>query len=220
MKSRFAWLAVVACIALSSAGPSIASGQAAQPLQLDPLSKFDIQSRRQIQSLIDSARLENLPWNSLRLKAIEGANKKYDGKKVLTVLRGYYKSLEQARGALGPLATPEEIETGASVLAAGVNVEDLSNFRVASASRSPMRPLTYLADLIDKHNVPRNDAIDAFTKLWKDGAADSDFDGLWRLVDQDILGGLSPRAALQSRMKSLPPRSKPPAGQEMENPRS
>jgi hypothetical protein len=81
-----------------------------------------------------------------------------------------------------------------------------------------MRPLTYLADLIDKHNVPRNDAIEAFTRLWKDGAGDSDFDGLWRGVDQDILGGVAPRAALQSRMKSLPVR--PPVDQEMENPRS
>jgi hypothetical protein len=214
MKLRLSGIAVMLCAALSSVG-------AQQPLQPDPLSKFDIQSRRQIQSLIDSARLENLPWNALRLKAIEGANKKYDGKRVLTVLRAYYKSLEQARGALGPLASPEEIETGASVLAAGVNIEDLTNFRVVTASRSPMRPLTYLADLIDKHNVPRNDAIDAFTKLWKDGAADSDFDGLWRLVDQDILSGVSPRAALQSRMRSLPPRAnKPPAAKDMENPRS
>jgi len=213
MKLRLSGIAVILSVALSSVG-------AQQPLQPDPLSKFDISSRRQIQGLIDSARMESLPWNALRLKAIEGANKKYDGKKVLAVLRAYYKSLEQSRGALGPLASPEEIETGASVLAAGVNIEDLASFRVVTASRSPMRPLTYLADLIDKHNVPRNDAIDAFSKLWKDGAADSDFDGLWRLVDQDILSGVSPRAALQSRMKSLPPRAKPPADQEMENPRS
>ena len=212
MKLRFSGIAVMLCVALSSVG-------AQQPLQPDPLSKFDIQSRRQIQSLIDSARLENLPWNALRLKAIEGANRKYDGKKVLSVLRAYYKSLEQSRGALGPVASDEDIETGASVLAAGVNVEDLANFRVVTPARSPMRPLTYLADLIDKHNVPRNDAIEAFARLWKDGAADSDFDGLWRAVDQDILGGVNPRQALQSRMRSLPPR-KPPAVQEMENPRS
>jgi hypothetical protein len=214
MKWRFAGLTAMLCVALSSLG-------AQQPLQLDPLSRFDIQSRRQIQSLIDSARAENLPWNALRLKAIEGANRKFDGKKVLAVLRAFYKSLELSRSALGPLASSEDVETGASVLAAGVSIEDLANFRVVSAARSPMRPLTYLADLIDKHNVPRNDAIEAFTKLWKDGAADADFDGLWRLVDQDILSGVSPRAALQSRMRSLPPRAnKPPAAQDMENPRS
>ena len=211
MKWRFAGSALLLVAALSSVG-------AQQTYQPDPLSKFDIQSRRQIQNLIDSARQADLPWNALRLKAIEGANKKYDGKRVLVVLREYYKSLEQSRQALGPLASPEEIETGASVLAARVSSEDLARFRVATPGRSPMRALVYLADLIDKHNVPREDAIDAFSRLWKDGAADSDFDGLWQLVDQDILGGLNPRSALQNRMRSLPVRLKPPG--EMENPNS
>ena len=211
MKWRLAGSALLLAAALSGAG-------AQSTYQPDPLSKFDIQSRRQIQNLIDSARQAELPWNALRLKAIEGANKKHEGKKVLVVLRDYYKSLEQAKQALGPLASAEEIETGASVLAARVSVDDLAKFRVATPGRSPMRALVYLADLIDKHNVPRDDAIEAFSRLWKDGAADSDFDGLWQLVDQDILGGLNPRTALQSRMRNLPARLKPPG--EMENPNS
>lgn len=212
MKWRLAGSAVLLAVALSGAG--------AQQFQPDPLSKFDTQSRRLIQNLIDSARSEGLPWNALRLKAIEGANKKYAGKDVLVVLRRYLKALEQSRGALGPVASPEEIETGASVLAAGVSSEDLARFRVAFPNRSPMRALTYLADLIDKHNVPRDEAIDAFARLWKDGAADSDFDGLWRAVDQDILGGISPRSAFQNRVRNMPRSSKPPGQQEMENPRS
>lgn len=211
MNWRLASTALLMSVALSGA-------TAQQSPQPDPLLKLN-EWRRPVQALIDSARIEGLPWNALRLKAIEGINKKYNNKAILEALRKYYRALEQSRAALGPMASDEEIETGASVLAAGVNAEDLAKFRVSGIGRSPMRPLTYLADLIDKHHVPSNDAIDAFSKLWKDGAADSDFDGLWRLVDQDILSGVSPRAALQSRMRSLPPR-KPPADQEMENPRS
>jgi hypothetical protein len=216
MKWRLAGSAMLLFAALSGAGAQ----QQAQQFQPDPLSKFDIQSRRQIQSLIDSARLEGLPWNALRMKAIEGANKKYQGKDVLPVLRRYYRALEQSRSALGPVASPEEIETGASVLAAGVSLDDLARFRVALPNRSPMRALTYLADLIAQHNVPRDQAIDAFAKLWKDGAADSDFDGLWRLVDQDILGGISPRDAFQNRVRNMPRVVKPPVDQDMENHRS
>ena len=201
MKWRFAGSALLLIAALTSAG-------AQQTVQPDPLSRFDQQTRQKIQMLIDSARLENLPWNAIRLKAIEAAAKKYKGKDVVDALRRYYKALEQSRNALGPLASAEEIETGASVLATGVNTEDLAKFRVTSETRSPMRPLTYLADLISQHNVPRNDAIEAFTKLWKDGAADSDFDGLWRLVDQDILSGLNPRSAFQNRVRNMP--TKPP----------
>jgi hypothetical protein len=204
MKWRFTGSALLLVAALSNVG--------AQPVaQPDPLFKFDIQTRRQIQTLIDSAKAEKLPWNAIRLKAIEAAVKKVKSKDVVDKLRSFYKELQQSRNALGPIASADEIEAGASVLATGVNSEDLANFRVVSERRSPMRPLTYLADLISQHNVPRNDAIEAFTRLWKDGAADSDFDGLWRLVDQDILGGLNPRSAFQNRVRNMPARlSKPP----------
>lgn len=213
MNSRLSVSALMLCVALSSAA---AQQQAGSP---DPLSKLDIQSLAIVRGIIDSAKNEGLPWNSLRLKAIEGINKKYKNKAIIEALRTYYRRLELSRAALGPLATEEEIEAGASVLAADVSAEDLGRFRVVARPRSPSVALTYLADLIDKHQVPRKDALEAFGKLWKDGAADSDFEGLWRGVDQDILGGVSPQAALQSRMRSLPPR-KPPVGQEMENPRS
>jgi hypothetical protein len=214
MKWRFAGSSLLLCAALSSVG--------AQQVQPDPLVKLN-EWRPKVQALIDSARAERLPWNALRLKALEGVNKKPMGisnKAIYEALLTFYRRLEQSRAALGPMATDQEIEAGASVLAAQVSTEDLAKFRVSGTGRSPMAPLTYLADLIDKHQVPKNEAIEAFTKLWKDGAAESDFDGLWRLVDQDILGGVAPRAALQSRMKSLPPRAKPPVDQEMENPRS
>ena len=213
MKWRFAGSSLLFVAALSSLG-------AQQQVQPDPLLKLN-EWRPRGQALIDSAKAERLPWNSIRLKAIEGIRKGYNNKAIFEALEKYSRRLEQSRGALGPMATDEEIETGASVLAANVPTEDLAKFRVSGTGRSPMRPLTYLADLIDKHNVPRSEAIDAFTKLWKDGAADSDFDGLWHAVDQDILSGVSPRNALQSRMRSLPPRAnKPPGDQQTENPRS
>ena len=215
MKWRIAGSVVVLAAALTG------GAAAQQDYQPDPLGRLDAPSRRQILTLIDSARLADLPWNALRLKAIEGANKKIDGKRVLAVIREYYKSLVLSKSVLGPKASTEDVETGASVLAAKVSREDLAQFRVTTAGRSPTRALVYLADLIDKHNVPHDDAVAAFSKLWKDGAADADFDGLWRLVDQDILSGVSPRAALQSRVRSLPPRlSKPPAEQDEENPHS
>ena len=211
MKLRLAGSSVLLLLALAATAGS------QQLPDVDPLSKLDIQSRRQITSLIDSARLADLPWNALRLKAIQGVSLKVDSKRVVAVVRDYFKSLQVARAALGPLATAEEVETGAALLAAHVSVDDLSKFKVNSPGRSPTRAMVYLADLIDKQNVPQDEAVAAFAKLWKEGASDNDFDGLWRLVDQDILSGVSPRAALQNRMRSLPPRSKPPADMEMEN---
>src|SRR5205085_11397668 len=87
------------------------SGATAQPsAQPDPLLKLN-EWRPKVQALIDSARGEGLPWGSLRLKAIEGINKKYNGKAILEALRKYYRALEQSRAALGPMASDEEIET-------------------------------------------------------------------------------------------------------------
>jgi hypothetical protein len=198
---------------------SVANAQ--QEVQVDPLFKLDPQSRIKIQNLIDSAKLAELPWNALRLKAIEGANRKYEGRVVVDVVRKYYVTLKESKTILGPLASAEEIETGASALAAGLRSEDLMLFRVTTRGHSPTSALVYLADLVDKHNVPRDDAVSAFAKLWKDGAADSELYALWRGIDQDILSGVSPKAALQNRMRSLPPRpTKPPAEQDEENPRS
>jgi len=189
---------------------TLVQAAAAQDSQAEPLSSLEQRFRVQIESLIDSARQAGLPWAAVRSKALEGVNKKVDGARIVAVVRQYYANLMKSREALGNVG-PGEIETGASVLTAGVRPEDLALFRPTTAGRSPTRALVYLADLISaKHGVPRDDAVAAFAKLWKDGAGDSDFDGLWRGIDQDILSGVNPKAALQNRVRSLPVRSMRP----------
>ena len=200
---------------------SVSTSLAAQDGQPDPLAKLDTRYRFQIESLIDSAHQSGLPWAAVRSKALEGINRKIDGPRIVGVVRQYYASLVKSREILGPLGSTE-IETGASALTAGIRGEDLALFRPTTAGRSPVRALVYLADLISaKHGVPRDDAVAAFAKLWKDGAGDSDFDLLWRGIDQDILSGVNPKAALQAQMRRLPARSiRPPTDQDEENPRS
>src|SRR5205085_2129891 len=110
MNWRLRTSALLMAAAFSGAGSSVSSGQAPQSAQPDPLVKLN-EWRPKVQALIDSARGEGLPWNALRLKAIEGINKKYNGKAILEALRKYYRALEQSRAALGPMASDEEIET-------------------------------------------------------------------------------------------------------------
>jgi len=185
-----------------------ASGAGAQSTTLPPEAylRLDNASRKQVEALIDSAREAGLPWSVLRSTAIKGALMKTEGKRIVSTMREQYKALELSKVALGRLASEEEVAAGSAVLLAHVSPDDLAKFRVVSQNRSPLHPLTYLADLITRQDVPRDEAIGAITKLWKDGAADSDFDGLWHAVDSDILSGLPPGQALQSRMKAMPPR--------------
>lgn len=205
MKWRLAGTGLLLLAAVSGAG-----AQSSTTIPPEAALRIDYLSRKQIEALIDSARDAGLPWNALRSTAIKGAMSRRDGKTIVTKLREYYKALELSKVALGRLATDEEVDAGAAVLLAHVTPDDLAKFRVVSKSRSPLHPLTYLADLITNQDVPRDEAIAALSKLWKDGAADSDFDGLWQAVGQDILSGLPPGQALQSRMKIMPPPRKPP----------
>jgi hypothetical protein len=200
---------------------SFASGAVAQEAQPDPLSRLDLRYRLQIDAIIDSARQAGLPWAAVRSKALQGINIKADAPKIVSVVRAYYANLVKSREMLGALGAAE-IETGASALTAGVHPEELALFRPTAAGRSPTSALMYLTALISaKQGVPRDDAVAAFAKLWKEGVGDSDFEGLWRNVDQDILSGVSPKAALQTRMRGLPARSmRPPTDQHQENPHS
>ena len=199
----------------------LAGNAAAQDQQPEPLSRLDLRYRLQVEAVIDSARQAGLPWAAVRSKALQGINMKADGPKIVSVVRQYYVNLVKSREALGPIGATE-IETGASALAAGVRQEDLALFRPTTPGRSPTSALMYLTALISaRQGVPRDDAVTAFAKLWKDGVGDSDFEGLWRNVDQDILSGVSPKAALQTRMRGLPARSmRPPTDQHQENPHS
>jgi hypothetical protein len=200
---------------------ALASGAPGQEPQPDPLSRLDLRYRLQVEAIIDSARQAGLPWTAVRSKALQGINIKADGPKIVSVVRQYYANLVKSREALGALGATE-IETGAAALTAGVRLEDLALFRPTTTARSPTSALMYLTALISaKQGVPRDDAVAAFAKLWKDGVGDSDFEGLWRNVDQDILSGVSPKAALQNQVRRLPARSmRPPTEQHEENPHS
>ena len=193
----------------------------AQDSATDQLFKLDGRSRAQIEALLDSAKQAGLPWTLVRSKALEGITKKVDGPKVVATVRQYYVMLVKSRDVLGPLG-PTDLDAGAAALTAGLRAEELAQFRPLPSGRSPAAALVYLADLIGaKHGVPHDDAVTAFAKLWKDGAGDTDFYGLWHGIDQDILSGVSPKAALQSQLRRLPARSaRPPSEQNQENPHS
>src|SRR4051812_45214429 len=124
MKWRVAGSTLLLALAVHTAGAQ---------QQPDPLTKLDLQTLRQVQGIIDSARSAGLPWSSLRLKAVEFVAKKYKNEQVVKAVRDYYRSLTAARTALGPLASAEDLEAGASLLAAHVSTDDLAKFKVASA---------------------------------------------------------------------------------------
>jgi hypothetical protein len=173
----------------------------------DPLLRLDANSRFAVELVIDSARAEGLPTGPLQSKALEGIQKKADGKKIVDAVRKQLGYLRTARNVLG--GVPEdELTAAAAVVEAGAKPTQLAVFRVRYKGRNDLAAFTYWADLITR-GVPSEDASSAITKLWQDGADDATFLSLWKSVQSDILQGLNPGAALQARIREAPGRAPP-----------
>lgn len=169
--------------------------------EIDPLSRLDPNSRYAIELVLDSAHTLGIPNHPLMSKTLEGIAKHQDGRRIIAAVRSLFTSLKEARVVLGPTLNEAEWTAAASVLQAGVPAGVLAKFRPTRQSKQQLSmPFVVLADLITR-GVPIDTASSAIVQLWQRGAADGDFIGLWKAVDQDILSGENPGAALQQRIR-------------------
>jgi hypothetical protein len=183
---------------------------AAAAQEPDPLSRLDPTSRYAIEVMMDSAGRVGLPSEALLSKTLEGSRKGHPGPKVVQVVRRYFGLLRDARTALGTEVSLDELTAAAGALLAGVDQPSLTRLRSSRRGRSILTPLVVLADLVSR-GVPPTDASSAIARWLQNGAADSDFMGLWKGVEQDIISGAPPAAALDRRAREIPGRV-PPGG--------
>jgi len=213
---------VVVCVAATALGALNPAALTAQ--DADPLSRLDPQTRFTVEVIIDSARVAGVPTRPLLLKALEGSAKHADNRHIIAAVRSQFRSELDVRVALGSSLNESEWSTAVSALQAGVPLEALAKFRGERAGKPFTRALVVLTDLIQR-GVPVPEASSAIMQLWQRGAADGDFYGLWKNVEQDILSGQNPGTALEQRMREIPVRvapgnKLPPASQEPDNPSS
>jgi hypothetical protein len=176
----------------------------------DALSRLDATSRYAIEVMMDSAGRVGLPPEALLSKTLEGIRKGHPGPRVVHVVRKYFGNLRDARAALGTEVSLDELTAGAGALLAGVDQPSLAKLKSSRKGRSILTPLVVLADLVSR-GVPSTDASSAIIRWVQSGAADSDFMGLWKGVEQDIISGAPPASALDRRAREVPGRA-PPAG--------
>jgi hypothetical protein len=196
---------------LTFAPLSAGGAQDARDRAGDPLSKLDPQTRYAVELLLDSAKSAGLPYGPLESKALEGISKRANGRDILAAVRKVYRSLRDARTALGPVATSDELTAGSGALRAGITVAELSKLSsMRDAKVSLTVPLIVLSDLVSR-GVARDTASLTINQLMQIGAADDDFLGLWRSVERDIVSGTDPGVALLNRARQMPTRA-PPSG--------
>jgi hypothetical protein len=174
----------------------------------DPLSRLDPSSRYAIEVMMDSAGRVGLPPEALLSKTLEGIRKGAPSARVVQVVRRYFAALRDARACVGTEATLDELTAAAGALLAGVDQPSLCRLNSSRRGRSILTPLVVLADLVSR-GVPPTDASSAIIRWVQNGAADSDFMGLWKGVEQDIISGTLPAAALDRRAREVPGRASP-----------
>lgn len=177
---------------------------------IDPLGRLSEATRYSIELLFDSAKVLGLPTAPLESKALEGVSKRVDGRRIVAAVRSVFKSLREARAALGPAVTPDELNAAAGALRVGIATTELAHLAKTRHEKQLTVPLVVLADLVTR-GVPRDTASATIFQLWQHGAADDDFLGLWRGVERDIVSGTAPGVALLNRAREIPSRGPPPA---------
>jgi hypothetical protein len=185
---------------------TLASTAVAQ--ERDPLVRLSPTVRYAVEVLLDSARHGGLPTQPLESKALEGLSKRQDDRRILFAVRNVFRSLREARAALGPSATESELTAGASALRVGITNAELSQLSRIRKGKLVTVPLVVLVDLVSR-GVPRDTASQTIFSLWQRGVADDDFYGLWRGVERDIVSGADPGAALLNRAREIPNRPSP-----------
>jgi hypothetical protein len=178
--------------------------------ELDPLARLDQATRYAVEVILDSARLASLPTRPIESKALEGISKRANGRVIVLRVREVFRSLRDARSALGRTVSTDELEAGAGALRVGVPASDLAQLARTRRDKQLTVPLVVLADLINR-GVPRETATQTIAQLVQKGAADDDFQGLWQGVQRDIVSGTDPGVALLNRAREVPVRTSPAA---------
>jgi hypothetical protein len=164
--------------------------------------------RGEIARLADSTRIAGLPAEVLSSKAREGVLRGVDDARILAAVRAVAQRLTDARAALGPTASRDEIVGGADALAAGVApdaLRQLGRDLPAGHSRPLATALVVLADLVTR-GVPAPVATETIRSLAVRGVDGPGLMNFRQSVELDIRAGRLPGDATISRGQSLLPR--------------
>ncbi len=165
-------------------------------------SRLDSTTAAAVLAIVDSARVRGLPIEPLVDKALEGASKHADGRRIVTSVRGLADRMALARTALGPMATESDLVAAAGALYQGVTTAHLAQLHALRADRPLALPLVVLTDLIER-GVPIPTAVAAVLDIARTGASDAVFASLRRDVEHDIAAGAPPAIAAATRARGM-----------------
>jgi hypothetical protein len=149
--------------------------------------------------ILDSAAARGLPMTTLIARVREGIQRQVPGPRIVVVAKNYAAALAGAQSALGRDAERGELQSGAEAILAGAPIAALRELRAARATGTIAEPLLALADLAT-HGVAPKRASAALAAVMLHDPSDAPIRALRTEVIRDIVGGMSPDAALAGRL--------------------
>jgi hypothetical protein len=201
---RLVWT-VFAWVAMSATPAHRLMAQAANASRAPLPARLGTETRAAIERLIDSVGATGLPTSSLADKAAEGVLKGADDRRILAAVQSLARELGDARAVLGGRTEPALLTATASALHAGVATADVRRL-VRSTAAGADEPglgiaLVTLVDLVAKR-VPASVATESLGELLGRRAPESQYVALRSEVEQDILDGRAPEAAMTARTRA------------------
>jgi hypothetical protein len=167
--------------------------------------RLGAETRVAIERLIDSVKASGLPTTPLVYKASEGVLKGADDRRILAAVQSLARELSDARTILGSASNTALLTAVASALHAGVVPSDVRRLVRPAPSDADAHALTIalvtLVDLVAKR-VPPSLAASSLAELVARRVPESQYVALRSEVEQDILGGRAPDAAIVSRTRA------------------
>ncbi len=180
-------------VVLSAATDVAAQGRAAlDDLRADAVLAYEL----------DRAIALGIPVAPLESKAREGYLKGAGAVRVREVVRQLSDRMVEARDALAPVHSPNEILEGAKALQQGVPASVLRSLRATQRERSLEVSLGVLTELVVR-KVPVQRAAAEVTKMLQRNVSETILIAFGRGVQGDISAGLAPTVALDIRSRGV-----------------
>jgi hypothetical protein len=164
---------------------AMASQQAGDP-RLD--ARLVGRTKDSVNAIVESARRAGLPTEPLVQRALEGVQKNISGEVVLQSVGRLSQLLQQAKSALGPASSREDVEAGAQALKNGVDVKKLERLGTMRVGQRVATAIN-VVNFIKIKGVQVDTAADVIGNLVAMSASDEQLLALQDEITRAIAGG-------------------------------
>jgi len=167
-----------------------------------PILGSDREASAELAKIVAAAQESGLPVDPILAKARYGVTVHAPASRIVAAARAVAKRLEDARSALAPQPTANDIAAGENALGSEISRKSLQEIRKVSPHKPVAVPLGVLAQLV-ANKVPEKKAVKYVTELIKHGATDQQVADLGNDVNAEVKLGSSAVDALEMRINRL-----------------